>query len=108
MPRLKVQEIEGDMGKLFLPLIQRCPPACVLLEKCPGAPLARGNAGEAALRDLGDAARKVILRQRVQVAGEKVQRFADEGSTFAVFSRSVSRPPVRCMPAHPHSPCAAR
>jgi len=56
------------MGKLFLPLIQRCPPACVNLEKCPGAPLARGNAGEAALRDLGDAARKVILRQRVQVA----------------------------------------
>ena len=96
------------MGKLFYLSFNACPPACVLLEKCPGAPLARGNAGEAALRDLGDAARKVILRQRVQVAGEKVQPFADEGSTFAVFSRIVSRPPVRRMPAHPHSLCAAR
>ena len=37
-----------------------------------------------------------------------MQRFADEGSTFAVFSRSDSRLPVSCQPAHPHFPRATR
>ena len=32
-----------------------------------------------------------------------MQHFADKSSTFAVFTRIDSRPPVRCMAAHPHT-----
>ena len=37
-----------------------------------------------------------------------MQHVADKSSTFAVFTRINSRPPVRCQPANSHRPRATR
>ena len=63
--------VEGDMGKLFYISFNACPPACVLLETCPEAPLGRGNAVNPALGARRAGVGNLIRRQCVQVAGEK-------------------------------------